>query len=278
MGMRCGLVAAAVVVAAMAGRARADGDVVGPIDLTAFDALPGAADPSDVVPYAPTASRTVATDRRWYVSGIVGATFGHLSGDGNLFLIDADAARFDATAFNGGAAVGAALDRPSGLLRVEFEARARGPMARTAVEPIGPDFIAVDQSVTGGWSTMVNVWRDWFLTERLGAYAGGGVGAGGYRYSFLETASFLPGESLSGSSAEAGLAGQVGTGVVYELSERITVDVGYRFFALQAGRTTALLDDGVTPPFPLGDAWNAFSASELLLTVRIYEPFRRLAP
>ncbi len=31
-----------------------------------------------------------------------------------------------------------------------------------------------------GWSTMVNVWRD-YNRWRLDVYAGGGIGAGGYR-------------------------------------------------------------------------------------------------
>jgi opacity protein-like surface antigen len=259
--------------------ATASADQPAALDLSGFTGIAPAGDGSvrldDVGPCAAADSTANGPGRRWYASAIVGANFGWLAGDGNIFLVDAAASRFADTGFTGGGAVGVAIDRPTGLLRVEFEARARGPIGDTATETFGADVVSLDQSVTDGWSTMVNVWRDWFLTDRLGGYLGGGVGAGGYRYGFRETASFLPGESLTGSAAVGGLAGQVGGGAIYAVSDRLTIDVGYRFFTVQAGRTTALVEDGVSPPLAIADAWSAFSASELLLTLRVYEPFRR---
>ena len=91
---------------------------------------------------------------------------------------------------------------------------------------------------------MANVWRDVPITDHLGLYAGGGVGAGG-------------GRSAAGES-RSDFTWQAGGGATYALNNRLSLDVGYR--ALPAA-----FNAGATPDAPAG---------ELLFSVRLYEPFR----
>jgi opacity protein-like surface antigen len=80
--------------------------------------------------------------------------------------------------------------------------------------------------------------------------------------------------TVDGNSATGGFAWQAGGGVNYAVTDRITLDLGYRFFAIDGGSITATSrQDGV--PVDTSRLSSAFSASELLLTVRIEEPFRR---
>jgi hypothetical protein len=135
----------------------------------------------------------------------------------------------------GEGALGVAIPRPGGALRLEFEAR-------------------------GGdeWSTMANIWRDISVTERFGTYLGGGVGAGG-------------GPVMAPApAAAAGLDGQLGVGVTYAVNERITFDVGYRF---HAGRLAAA-EKAPLPGGRLDPGAAALAGSEVLLSVRLYDPFR----
>jgi len=78
----------------------------------------------------------------------------------------------------------------------------------------------------------------------------------------------------SGSSVVNTFAWQVGTGVTYQLNDRITFDTGYRFLAMTPGSTPLALANGGVSGQPVGSSTSAFSASELLLSIRIYEPFR----
>jgi len=118
---------------------------------------------------------------------------------------------------------------------------------------------------------MTNFWRDYFFTDRFGVYGGGGFGVGGYQYSMQGSDGQIP---LSGSSVVNTFAWQVGTGVTYQLSDRITFDTGYRFFAMTPGATPLAVTDGGRVEQPVGSYTSAFSASELLVSIRIYEPFR----
>ena len=60
----------------------------------------------------------------------------------------------------------------------------------------------------------------------------------------------------------AGFAWQAGGGVLWQVSDRLTFDAGYRFFQINTMQQT----DYVFP--------NQFAASELMFTLRLYEPFR----
>jgi opacity protein-like surface antigen len=131
-------------------------------------------------------------------------------------------------------------------------------------------------TASGVWSFMTNFWRDYELTDSLGLYAGGGIGIGGYQF---QTRSLDPDLQTAGASTINSFAWQAGTGVAYQVSNRVTFDVGYRFFSIGDG-STPLLSSGNTgggPPYLFfGNSISAFTASELLLSVRIYEPFRGL--
>ena len=77
----------------------------------------------------------------------------------------------------------------------------------------------------------------------------------------------------SGADSVSSFAWQAGGGLLFDLSERVTFDLGYRFFSIGAGSTSVtVMQSGV--PLETAGVSSAFSASELLLTVRIYEPFR----
>ena len=232
---------------------------------------------ADTTPIAPVDSSGYAVWIRPYVTGIVGASFGTINAGGSFDSIATSQLQtvgsVNDTMFNGGGAIGMALTRPSGLLRMEVEGRARGPMSGQAALEVSSsttviEVVPLDVAVTDGWSAMTNFWRDYFFTDRFGVYGGGGFGVGGYQYSMQGASSIGP---LRGSSVVNTFAWQVGTGVTYQLSDRITFDTGYRFFAMTPGATPLA---GTTPSTPLGSYTSAFSASELLLSVRIYEPFR----
>ena len=74
-----------------------------------------------------------------------------------------------------------------------------------------------------------------------------------------------PGERLPGptppADAATNFAWQFGGGLLWEILNRLTFDVGYRYFHI----------DTITQP---GAEPNQFSASELMFRLRLYEPFR----
>jgi opacity protein-like surface antigen len=253
------------------------------IDLSSFSSLDPVRDTSeaavenDAVALTPVAYGEELSRIRGYVSAIAGASFGtinpggtsNFSGSGIQIVGSASEAMF-----TGGGAIGMALDRPSGLLRMEVEGRARGPLHGqnqiAVTDPSGTTTLPIDTNVSGGWSAMTNFWRDFFITDRFGIYAGGGFGVGGYQYSTLVT-------DGSGSVGGAGVvntfAWQVGTGLTYTFNDRVTFDTGYRFFAMSPGATPLGLSTSSYSQI-FGTTTSALSASELLLSVRIYEPFR----
>ena len=65
-------------------------------------------------------------------------------------------------------------------------------------------------------------------------------------------------------------AGQVGTGMTFKLTDRITLDLGYRLF----GTKSSSLPINVLPEGGSAGAYRSnLYANELLLSVRIYDPF-----
>jgi len=250
-----------------------------PIDLSAFDEVGSLLDAPDgrgaagTPPIIPIVHGLDAPVTQLYVSGIVGASFATIDTGGSRSFAGSvlnQSGSVNETIFTGGGALGLALARPAGLLRMEVEGRARGPMSgSTDLFVDGVKATAMDVKATNGWSSMVNFWRDYFVTDALGIYAGGGFGVGGYQYSLQASpaAAFLP---LTGSSPVTTFAWQIGTGFVYEISDRVALDTGYRFLAMTPESTAIYVDNSIG----LGSYSSAFSASELLLSVRIYEPFR----
>jgi opacity protein-like surface antigen len=255
-------------------------DLGEPIDLSSFSAMESAIEESQQTLGAdgmPIVQVYDDASPRWirpYVTGIAGASFGTLNtagvgGFGGTPI--GFAGSVNEAMFTGGGAIGVALDQPSGLLRMEIEGRARGPMqGKTQYLVVGGTDLPIDTVASGGWSAMTNFWRDWFLSDRFGVYGGGGFGVGGYQYSTLVTQGR---QSLGGSNTVNTFAWQVGTGFTYQLSDRVTFDTGYRFFAMSPASNPVSLNTG-TFSQSIGSVTSTFSASELLLSIRIYEPFR----
>ena len=255
-----------------------------PIDLSSFSSeASDAADMAAAEDVLPVSLADGAASSRFYVAGIVGASFATLTNGGAFESIPgsvfSQTGSVNNTLFTGGGAVGMAFAKSSGQLRMELEGRDRGAMSGpTTLNVSGGTILDRPMSTTasGIWSFMTNFWRDYDLTDSLGLYAGGGVGIGGYQY---QTRSLDPDLVVNGANTINSFAWQAGTGVTYRVSNRVTFDVGYRFFSIGDG-STPLLSSGSTeggPPYLfLGNSISAFTASELLLSIRIYEPFRGL--
>ena len=210
---------------------------------------------------------TDCSSRRFYITGIIGASFGALQSGGiNTEGNFPNTGRATDSLLTAGGAIGTAFDRANGLLRLEVEGRGRDALQgqTNSFEPPTPSYF-YSVRAADGWSVMTNAWRDWNLTERLGFYTGGGIGAGGYRLTVNDGV-------VSGYGHVGGFAWQAGTGTTYQLTERTTIDLGYRFFDTVSDSLplTAIGSGGV----PTGSYVSNFYASELLLSVRIYEPFR----
>jgi opacity protein-like surface antigen len=205
--------------------------------------------------------------RRFYVTGIIGASFGTLQSGGiNTEGNFPNTGRATDSLLTAGGAVGMAFDRANGLLRLEVEGRGRDALQgiTNSFEPPTPSYF-YSVRAADGWSVMTNAWRDWYLTERLGFYGGGGIGAGGYRLTVNDTV-------VSGYGHVGGFAWQAGTGTTYQLTEWTTIDLGYRFFdTVSDSLPLTVIGSGGAPA---GSYVSNFYASELLLSVRIYEPFR----
>ena len=214
-------------------------------------------------PQAPLDLGDAAAGPRFYLAGIVGASFATLTQPD----LPSSNAILNQTLLTGGGAAGWAIDRPYGYWRAEFEARSRERMQFTEIDPVA-GFTSLH--LNNGWSTMANVWRDINLTDQAGIYLGGGIGAGGYRCVF-------DGENLgttvSGTTGITSFAWQAGGGATYAFNDRVTLDLGYRFFSLGSGTADIYITNASGT---LQDTVQTqFSASELLLSLRIYEPFRR---
>lgn len=219
---------------------------------------------------------------QFYVAGIVGNSFATLTNSGSYQFNPGDfigsSGACSDSLLTGGGALGLALHRSSGQLRLEIEGRARGVLTgETALDvSLGPTTVIpqpATATATDAWSVMSNLWRDWTVTKSVGVYGGGGIGFGGYRYAAsTDSNAFFPANTSGNVNT---FAWQVGTGVTWAASDRISLDLGYRFFSYGNGQTP--LVETTSPPATFyGNATSAFTASELLFTVRIYEPFRGL--
>jgi len=217
------------------------------IDLSTFGQM--AEQPAGVwddLPLEDVARRFGNAPRRIYLSGMIGPSFAQVASPASGALASDD------TLFAAGGAIGIAFERRNGRLRLETEGMGRSTYdAEFLATPTAGDTTIL----TNNWSVMTNAWRDLMLTDRFGIYGGGGIGAGGY----------ILGEQFAGqkdyADPAANFAWQFGGGLLWEISNRLTFDVGYRYFHI----------DTITQP---GTEPNQFSASELMFTLRLYEPFR----
>jgi opacity protein-like surface antigen len=238
-------IAVSAVLLCSAAATRAD-EIGTEIDLTSFGQLAAeSAIARDDGLIEEVSSRVGTASRRVYISGMIGPSFANVTSPGNATLASSD------TLFNAGGAVGMAFERHRGQLRLEVEGMGRSTYDAAFTNPS----ILGTTVLTNNWSVMQNVWRDVMLTDRFGVYGGGGIGAGGY----------ILGDQLEGDIAyadpAANFAWQFGGGLLWEITNRLTFDVGYRYFHIDTIQQTD------TEP-------NLFDASELMFTLRFYEPFR----
>lgn len=233
-------------------------------ELSGFDALePSCGDGGNDLALGEAGETATIEDSGFYMSGIVGASFGTLTQpdlpDSNAIL--------NQTLFTAGGAAGWAFARPNGAWRAEFEGRGRERMQFTEIDPLAG---TTSLHANDGWSAMANLWRDLELSDRAGIYCGGGIGAGGYRTVFSGT---TLGAAVSGSTGITSFAWQAGGGASYTLGERVVLDLGYRFFSLTPGSADIFV---TTAGGTIADSVRTqFSASEVLFSIRIYEPFKR---
>jgi opacity protein-like surface antigen len=164
--------------------------------------------------------------------------------------------------------VGVDLNPAAAGWRFDFEARYRDPLGETATLGGLPVSVRAEQL----WSTLVNAYRDLELADTLDLYLTAGIGAGGYQSSYAGGNAIFNVE-VAGNRGLSSFAWQAGTGIAWELTERVTFDIGYRFFEVDGGTTTVTATQSGTV-LSTTDITSAFSASEVLFSLRIYEPFR----
>jgi opacity protein-like surface antigen len=238
----------AVLGVAIAGRAATADDLGTPIDLSSFGEITqeSSSVESDI-PLEEVARQFGTAPRRFYLSGMIGPSFANVTSPSSATLASSD------TLFNAGGALGVAFEREHGRLRLEVEGMGRSTYDAPFTSPTRPNAGTV---LTNNWSVMQNFWRDLEITDRFGVYGGGGIGAGGY----------ILGDTLAGDtlyvSPAAAFAWQAGGGLLWEVTDRLTFDVGYRYFHINT-----IQQAGFVVP-------NQFAASELMFSLRLYEPFR----
>jgi opacity protein-like surface antigen len=244
------------------------------IDLASLDDVPAppASSVWDDVPMQPVAAHR-RPEPRFYVSGLLGASFVTLDDPVYESIFER---RMNRSVLTSGGAAGVAVERWNGLLRLEVEGRGRDDVTAALSESLGP-FGGADfrWAANDGWSALVNVWRDFTVTDQVDLYLGGGVGGGGYRYA-LDADIALFGAPLITAASRAQVAAfawQLGGGAVWNVSDRLAFDVGYRFFSIDQANTTVDLSL-IGTPLPSMLMPQQYTASELLFGLRIYEPFR----
>jgi len=77
---------------------------------------------------------------------------------------------------------------------------------------------------------MANVWRDFELTERFDLYGGGGIGGAGFATSFQQLDAQTPSPAARKYLTE--YAWQIGVGGIWNVNDRVAVDMSYRVFCV----------------------------------------------
>ena len=198
---------------------------------------------------------------KFYVAPIIGPSFGTFTNESLPSSTE--------SLFTAGGAVGIDLHPQHSGWRFDFEARYRDPIGNMTTVSGVPVSVRAEQL----WSTLVNVYRDVALTNSMDLYFSGGIGAGGYQTHYTGSNTITNTDVVGGRDVGS-FAWQLGTGVAWEISRRMTFDVGYRFFEI-GGDTTQLttLQSGVIQS--TNNIASAFSASEVLFSLRVYEPFQK---
>jgi opacity protein-like surface antigen len=183
-----------------------------------------------------------ADARTPYVAGMIGSS-----------VAAADKPALGGTLLAGQGAVGVSVPRPHGGVRLELEGRQRAALSGTRpLATAGSGGPPAAATIGGEWTTMANVWRDLEVAEHLTAYAGGGLGVGGYAHD-------ADAAGPAAASQVTAFGWQAGGGVAYAVTDRLTLDVGGRLYGLEAGGR----DPAAGPP-----------AAEIVFAVRVADPLR----
>ena len=239
-------------VLALSGLAKADNSF-SEIDLTSFQDIPSIIDACDV-PIENVSCSTKPNCRRFYITGLWGPSAATVD------RVGPNAFNTSATIFTAGIAGGVSLERERGRLRLEAEWLQRdffrGDVSSFPGSPPDASVVAVEN-----WSVLANVWRDFMVTEKFGCYGGGGIGGGGIT-SFGEIARVPATDSFTSSA----FAWQAGGGLLYELTDQVTFDISYRWY--QVNKLSG-------PSFGTNNDFK-FAASQVMFSLRMFEPFRSL--
>jgi len=206
---------------------------------------------------------------RLYVAKVLGITFANLTTSGvhathpppGVSPAWSGSTSNNCSLFSAALAGGVRVPRHIGAVRFECEGALRDNFNQ-ALNPANETSISV--RANDNWSLLANAWREIQLTERLVAYAGGGVGGGGYG---LNAAG--PGGAVASRQA-AVFAWQAGGGAAWRYNSLIDLDLGYRF--LDFGPIDASL---IQPDVgAVGTVSSKMTAGELFFMLRVYEPFQ----
>ena len=203
---------------------------------------------------------------RFYVSKVLGTTFANIristaTPAQGPHAAWASPSSSNASLFTAALVGGVRSPWEYGATRLECEGALRDNFAATGFSTGGP---AVNVRASDNWSLLANAWQDFPVTERLGVYAGGGVGGGGYRLT-------VTAPDGTAASAQPGVfTWQAGGGATLRYNSLIDLDMSYRFLSFNAASST-LTQPGVGG---IGSVSSSMTASELFFMLRVYEPFQ----
>lgn len=202
---------------------------------------------------------------RAYIAPIIGASWATLSRS-----FEGERLRSaNANLFTAGGAIGCTIPAERGQIRVEIEPRYRDSYTVLKTTEIGASGFRTGDN----WSVLANTWFDFGITKSLGVYAGGGLGGGGYTVNMA--ASTYGGDVVFEAQHKvATFAWQAGGGAIYALNDRVHFDLGYRFYGTADGNVPVDVYMTGLPPLTRSMT-TSFTASELLFTLRIYDPLSR---
>jgi Opacity protein and related surface antigens len=160
------------------------------------------------------------------------------------------------TVFGGGISVGYDFSHRVGLpirLELDYTARSEGEAKNRAnilEQSSGKTFGTTKKDKISLQTLMVNAWVDIPTGTAVTPYLGGGIGFGFVNYksnlNFVDLTAGTESGSESGSTNETNFAWSLGAGVAYDITERWTVDLGYRY--IDAGEASVSFSEG-------GDTW-----------------------